>query len=136
MSVIVSRLHLLPAVLALAFACAGVTALAPTPADAAKGRAAGSDEAWRYPSGATRPTFRAGNKALAAAKKHTKRKPHVPVLRGNPARGLRAFEAMQRNYYLLGSGLYKGEPFSYLWPFSQGMAATVSMSYATAIKKI
>jgi hypothetical protein len=136
MSVIVSRLHLLPAVLALAFAWGGAAALAPTTAAAAKGRAAGSADASRYPSGATRPALRAGKKALAAAKKHTKHKPRVPVLRGNPARGLRAFEAMQRNYYLLGSGLYKGEPFSYLWPFSQGMAATVSMSYATAIKKI
>ena len=58
------------------------------------------------------------------------------MLRGNPARGLRAFQAMQRNYYLLGSGLYKGEPFSYLWPFSQGLAATVSMSNVPAIKKI
>src|SRR5262249_23383583 len=62
--------------------------------------------------------------------------PAVPVLRGNPARGLRAFEAMQRNYYLFGSGLYKGEPFSYLWPFSQAMTATVSMSYVPALKKI
>ena len=31
-------------------------------------------------------------------------------------------------YYILGSGLYKGEPFSYLWPFSQALAATVSMA--------
>jgi hypothetical protein len=56
------------------------------------------------------------------------------VLRGNPARGLRAFQAMQRNYYLLGSGLYKGEPFSYLWPFSQALAATVSMANIPVLK--
>ena len=35
---------------------------------------------------------------------------------------------MQSYYYLLGSGLYEGEPFSYLWPFSQALAATVSMA--------
>jgi hypothetical protein len=35
---------------------------------------------------------------------------------------------MQRYYYIPGSGLYAGEPFSYLWPFSQAFAATVSMS--------
>ena len=35
---------------------------------------------------------------------------------------------MQKYYYLQGSGLYVGEPFSYLWPFSQAFAATVSMA--------
>src|SRR5450759_2217725 len=31
-------------------------------------------------------------------------------------------------YYIQGSGLYNGEPFSYLWPFSQALAATVSLA--------
>jgi hypothetical protein len=35
---------------------------------------------------------------------------------------------MQSYYYIQGSGLYNGEPFSYLWPFSQALAATVSLA--------
>jgi hypothetical protein len=35
---------------------------------------------------------------------------------------------MQQNFYIPGSGLYEGEPYSYLWPFSQALAATVSVS--------
>ena len=66
--------------------------------------------------------------ASSSARAKKKKKPHKPVLRGNPARGLRAFAAMQRYYYVPGSGLYAGEPFSYLWPFSQALAATVSMA--------
>jgi hypothetical protein len=50
------------------------------------------------------------------------------VLHGNPARALAAFEAMQAHYYIGGSGLYQGEPFSYLWPFTQALAATVSVA--------
>ena len=94
----------------------------------------------RYPAAATRPAFRVGPGQLlghraakgrasskSTGKTHRKKAPK-PLLRGNPARALLAFQAMQKNYYLLGSGLYKGEPFSYLWPFSQAFAATVSMS--------
>jgi Glycosyl hydrolase family 76 len=55
-------------------------------------------------------------------------KPKKPALHGNPARALAAFEAMQKYFYIRGSGLYKGEPFSYLWPFSQSLAATVSVA--------
>ncbi|TML00254.1 MAG: hypothetical protein E6G34_01830 [Actinobacteria bacterium] len=66
--------------------------------------------------------------ASARAKTKKKRKPHKPALRGNPARALRAFAAMQRSYYVPGSGLYAGEPFSFLWPFSQALTATVSMA--------
>jgi Glycosyl hydrolase family 76 len=51
------------------------------------------------------------------------------ALRGNPARALLAFKTMQKNYYIQGTGLYKGEPYSFLWPFSQAMAATVSLVY-------
>ena len=41
---------------------------------------------------------------------------------------------MQKAYYVLGSGLYKGEPFSYLWPFSQALAATVSVANIPALQ--
>lgn len=67
-----------------------------------------------------------------SAKRH--KKSRTQVLRGNPARALLAFQAMQKYYYLLGSGLYKGEPFSFLWPFSQAFAATVSMANIPALR--
>jgi hypothetical protein len=98
-----------------------------------------------YPAAATRPAF---NRPVAHASssggatpgpepalpqtvsKPTKpSKPKKPTLHGNPARALVAFEAMQKNYYEAGAGLYAGEPFSYLWPFSQALAATVSVAY-------
>jgi hypothetical protein len=65
--------------------------------------------------------------------KHAKPK---PVLHGDPARALLAFEAMQHNFYIPGSGLYQGEPFSFLWPFSQALAATVTMSHVNGIARI
>jgi len=58
------------------------------------------------------------------------------MLHGDPARAVIAFEAMQRNYYIAGSGLYQGEPFSFLWPFSQALAATVTMNHVTGISTI
>jgi hypothetical protein len=85
-----------------------------------------------YPAGATRPVLRAraSEFARAASTKPTKpKKPKKPVLHGNPARALAALEAMQKGYYIAGSGLYSGEPFSYLWPFSQALAATVSVAF-------
>jgi hypothetical protein len=51
-----------------------------------------------------------------------------PGLRGDAARALAGYEAMQQSFYIPGSGLYAGEPYSYLWPFSQALAATVSVS--------
>ena len=66
--------------------------------------------------------------------KKPRKKSQGPVLHGDPARALLAFNAMQKNYYLLGSGLYKGEPFSFLWPFSQAFAATVSMANISALR--
>ncbi len=62
------------------------------------------------------------------ARKKPSKKPRKPALRGNPARAELAFQAMQAHYYIAGSGLYEGEPFSELWPFSQALAATVSMA--------
>jgi hypothetical protein len=67
----------------------------------------------------------AGTKTSARTKKKPKRK---PGLRGNPARALVAYAAMQHNFYIPGTGLYIGEPYSYLWPFSQALVATVSVS--------
>jgi hypothetical protein len=94
------------------------------------GRAAAS----AYPAGVSRPLRhpRAAASASTTAKPKSK-KPSKPVLKGNPARALRAFEAMQHYYYVQGSGLYAGEPFSFLWPFSQAFAATVSMSYVPGL---
>jgi Glycosyl hydrolase family 76 len=122
---------------ALAALCCWVAStLAPAPAaaGAARNRSA-------YPAGATRPAFtarpsrgRAGAGASAAAARRKKTK--KPTLKGDPARGLLAFQAMQRAYYIPGSGLYKGEPFSYLWPFSQAFAATVSLANVPALQSL
>lgn len=101
-----------------------------------------------YPVGATRPLRVAKPSELAhvapahargASKSKSKKRPKPkpkPALHGNPARALVAFEAMQRNYYIKGSGLYEGEPFSYLWPFSQALAATVTMSHVSGISRV
>lgn len=40
-----------------------------------------------------------------------------------------ALGEMQRSFSIPGTGLYVGEPYSYLWPFSQALAATVSVAY-------
>ena len=50
------------------------------------------------------------------------------MLKGNPARALLAFQAMQARYEIPGSPLYIGEPFSYLWPYSEALAATVTLA--------
>ena len=60
--------------------------------------------------------------------KSVKAKSRAPVPHGDPKRALVAFQAMQKAYYVKGKGLYAGEPFSYMWPFSQAFAATVSMA--------
>jgi hypothetical protein len=88
-----------------------------------------------YPADASRPLIAVHPSRLAhqARSSHSKRpararkKPRKPALHGNPARAQLAFQAMQKYYYIPGSGLYAGEPFSTLWPFSQALAATVSM---------
>jgi hypothetical protein len=79
--------------------------------------------------GGSAPTTTTTTAAPTTSTKSKKRaKPKKPVLHGNPARALVAFEAMQDHYYIKGSGLYEGEPFSYLWPFSQALAATVTVA--------
>jgi hypothetical protein len=88
----------------------------------------------RYPAGATRARLHPRRSDYARAhvsarsSKKRKQKSRKPPLRGNPLRGLLAYQTMQKIYYIQGSGLYDGEPFSYLWPFSQALAATVSMA--------
>jgi hypothetical protein len=68
-------------------------------------------------------------------KKPSKRAPKKPKLPVNAERAQLAFEAMQKTYYIQGSGLYKGEPFSFLWPFSQAFAATMSMANVPSLKR-
>jgi hypothetical protein len=83
-----------------------------------------------YPAGVSRPAHAAAApKAKVKAKKHKA----APKLSGNQLRGQLAFQAMQAYYYIPGSGLYRGEPFSFLWPFSQALAATVSMANVPTI---
>lgn len=85
------------------------------------------------PAGTTTPAktpatpVKTSTPSTKTAKKPAKKKTK-PVLHGDPARALVAYEAMQQNYYIPGTGLYEGEPYSYLWPFSQALAATVSVS--------
>jgi hypothetical protein len=60
---------------------------------------------------------------------HTARPKH-PVPGTYATRALLAYQAMQQNFYVPGTGLYRGEPeYSFLWPFSQALGATVSLSH-------
>ncbi len=126
----------------------GVIALAaaillPAGAAAARGPGHGGPRADSYPAGATRAAVPVTRRELraATAANHARRrggrsKKHAgPVLHGDPARALVAFEAMQKQYYIPGSGLYAGEPFSYLWPFSGALAATITLSNIPALAK-
>jgi hypothetical protein len=104
---------------------------------------AAAQAAGAYPAAASRPAIRASRAALARADARARRAAagaHSPAskrrpapLEGDPEHALLAFQAMQRYYYILGSGLYKGEPFSYLWPFSQALAATVTLANVPAL---
>jgi hypothetical protein len=136
-----ARAVLAPVAVALSLAVSGATPGLSTGAvvDGHAHEGAGS----RYPAGAEGPRkpARAGDFAHVATntgasvgvgartKAHATRKPkRKPGLRGNPARALAAYAAMQQNFYIPGTGLYIGEPYSYLWPFSQALVATVSVS--------
>jgi Glycosyl hydrolase family 76 len=47
-----------------------------------------------------------------------------------------AYEAMQQSFYVPGTGLYRGEPeYSFLWPFSQALAASVSLAHIPGQQK-
>jgi Glycosyl hydrolase family 76 len=84
--------------------------------------------------GTTPPATTSPASTKSTAKKPAAKKPKKPKLPVNAERGQLAFEAMQKTYYIEGSGLYKGEPFSFLWPFSQALAATVTMANIPALK--
>ncbi len=81
---------------------------------------------------AERPAARAhvSAPARAAGRSRKVHHPKPPVLSVYATRALLAYEAMQQNFYVPGTGLYRGEPeYSFLWPFSQALAATVSLSH-------
>src|ERR1700722_19207402 len=145
----------LSTLLTLLLAAALALSLA-TPAGAARTAAAKADGHSPYPAGATRPSRTVTRLAHArkasssggaaapgsssttttstttttkSASKSKPKKPKKPVLHGNALRAVLAFDAMQKYYYIPGSDLYAGEPFSYLWPFSQALAATVTVAY-------
>ncbi|HMD56407.1 MAG TPA: glycoside hydrolase family 76 protein [Solirubrobacteraceae bacterium] len=141
----------------LAFACGCVLVVGTAHAAGARGGPSGRAGAARspYPAGAERPLLTltpaqlararrgarvhalaspAAASSRSAAKKPKKRK--KLVLHGDPARALVAFQAMQQHYYIAGSGLYDGEPFSFLWPFSQALAATISVANVPALAKM
>ncbi len=110
---------------------AGVVAALCLPAEPAVGAP--------YPAGAQRPArvaraFEAAHTSRAVHKKPSKHKSKKPKLPVNVERAQLAFAAMQKTYYIPGSGLYSGEPFSFLWPFSQAFAATVSMANIPSVK--
>ncbi|HXA54826.1 MAG TPA: glycoside hydrolase family 76 protein [Solirubrobacteraceae bacterium] len=68
--------------------------------------------------------------ALAARPSHAHPKPKGPVLDLYAKRALTAYTAMQQNFYVSSAGLYRGEPeYSFLWPFSQALAASVSVAH-------
>lgn len=131
-----------------AAACALLAAAALLAAGAASAAAAARPSA--YPAGATRPAFKVSRSQLrraaaarprssaraASSGKSKSKKNKEPLLTGDAARAMVAFEAMQANYYIAGSGLYEGEPFSYLWPFSQALAATVSLANVSGVKQV
>jgi hypothetical protein len=75
---------------------------------------------------------RAAARAHSAALHPPAPAPPAP-LRGNAAHSILSIEAMQRFFYIQGTGLYREEPYAapyaYLFPFSQALAATVSASY-------
>jgi hypothetical protein len=84
-----------------------------------------------YPSENSRP--RAHVAASRKRSRNRSKKPRGPVLHGDALRAYLAFQAMQRYYYIPGSGLYLGEPFSYLWPFSTALASTVTLAHVPAL---
>jgi Glycosyl hydrolase family 76 len=68
--------------------------------------------------------------ALAAKRRHAPSRPRPPALSLYARRALLAYEAMQQSFYVPSAGLYKGEPaYSFLWPFSQALAASVSVAH-------
>jgi len=152
--VAVSLLHLAPAsaasnhLVALPYVAASShSARSPYPAGAQRpakvarasefadsGRASHSSTARRASAGGTSAPGTKLTSTKLTSKKRSKHAPKKPKLPVDAERGQLAFEAMQKTYYIEGSGLYQGEPFSFLWPFSQALAATVSMANIPSLK--
>ena len=120
--------------LALVAAAAARTS-APAPRRAARDGAASMHAARSAPAHtAASASAHAAASASAHAAAHTHTHPHSkkPVLSLYATRALLAYEAMQQSFYVSGTGLYRGEPeYSFLWPFSQALAATISLSHVT-----
>jgi hypothetical protein len=90
-------------------------------------------EAYPHLSARTVARDRAAARANASAlRRRAVTRPPAP-LHGNPAYSVLSLEAMQRFFYIQGTGLYREEPYStpysFLFPFSQALAATVSASF-------
>ncbi|HEX5308659.1 MAG TPA: glycoside hydrolase family 76 protein [Solirubrobacteraceae bacterium] len=118
---------------ALLLLCAAASARSPASVRSpASARSHPSEpSASRYPAGGEGPRRIARPSEFAhsaATGKRTRKGKAKPGLHGNPARALVSFAAMQKAFYIAGSGLYLGQPYSYLWPFSQALAATVSVA--------
>jgi hypothetical protein len=129
------------------FVCALALALllVCAPGAAARASAPSHRPASQYPAAATRPAIVVSPRALAHAASDGRGAPSArvaqarqgrskarkqPVLGSYAVRALLAYQAMQQNFYVPGTGLYRGEPqYSFLWPFSQALAATVSLSH-------
>jgi hypothetical protein len=121
------------AALAAVLACAILTAGAQA-AQASSGGASAPSPGASAPSAPTtsstptKPSAPSTSSGSTRAPASSGSKAKKPTLHGNPARALVAFEAMQQHYYVARAALYAGEPYSYLWPFSQALAATVSVA--------
>ncbi|MEA2374984.1 MAG: hypothetical protein QOD53_1447, partial [Thermoleophilaceae bacterium] len=46
----------------------------------------------------------------------------------NMMRAAASYKALQKELYVPDKRLYRGSPYSYVWPFSQAMSATIALS--------
>jgi hypothetical protein len=85
--------------------------------------------------GAVAPTGADRGKAQTHAKSKSTARRGPPPLNLYALRALLGYEAMQQNFYLPGTGLYRGESeYSFLWPFSQALAATITLSHISQLR--
>ena len=118
---------------ALALAASVSLALAfASPAAAQVQAPAGSAPAPANPS----PRTPAPPKKTPIAKGKRRTKPKRPKLHGDAARADASYTSMQRAFAVAGSGLYKGSPYSYLWGFSEALAATIAMTRVPGLEHL